>query len=338
MTTWTAEQEKVAVRYVHNDLVARQADHWVSRFRAVGYLTDCEGLGMPPAAAVVVYRGAASLDGWRALSWTTSVACAAWFARRHVGWSGHGPILFRAVVPPEAVLARFAAQGESEVVVDPAALLDVREVPIPPTCRLPGWAVHQPYFGRALAQVAEHRTARAAYRAAHDTDQHLVLREIEFRLGCKLIRRVQCDCALDTMEEVRLCQFCLSRHGGDSLLRRIENEHRLRLTGQIITRAPSQSVAMVWADHILRVADDTAKRFLSKVFPTGDEDGIPDWDEVSAVAKAGHWAEAERAIAVPLRVMLAMVRQQAASDEEEAEYLLAQGDRWEKELERERFA
>ena len=63
---------------------------------------------------ITIYRGVRRRGKIRALSWTTDVKRAEWFASR---W-GAGGIVYRTKVKREDVLAVFNSRGESELVVD----------------------------------------------------------------------------------------------------------------------------------------------------------------------------------------------------------------------------
>jgi hypothetical protein len=82
---------------------------------------DHEALARLPAE-FPVYRGFQG-RGRRGLSWTTSRATAEWFARRFEVLDRLGePQVVSGVARKEDVLAYFGGRGESEVVIDPAAV------------------------------------------------------------------------------------------------------------------------------------------------------------------------------------------------------------------------
>lgn len=76
----------------------------------------------PPTSPLTIWRGASLSSQGRGMSWTQFRDCAVTFAQAwadiHQGGSG----LFRAVVPPAAVLAMFRDEREDEVVVNPNML------------------------------------------------------------------------------------------------------------------------------------------------------------------------------------------------------------------------
>lgn len=111
-----------------SDLKAGGANtnEWVRLFKATGYLSD----GAPaPTEPVTLYRGARNLR-WRRMSWTTDPDCAHGFAE-WLDFNDAG-LVFRALVPPRAVLGRYDGRGESEVIVNPF-LLRLRHESEPPT-------------------------------------------------------------------------------------------------------------------------------------------------------------------------------------------------------------
>ena len=71
---------------------------------------------------ITVYRGIRGRGSLKALSWTTDVAQAEWFAKR---WDKNGKV-YSATVDKEDVLAVFASRGESELVVDYTELRDIK--------------------------------------------------------------------------------------------------------------------------------------------------------------------------------------------------------------------
>jgi len=71
---------------------------------------------------ITVYRGIRGRGSLKALSWTTDIAQAEWFAKR---WDKNGKV-YSATVDKEDVLAVFTSRGESELVVDFTELRDIK--------------------------------------------------------------------------------------------------------------------------------------------------------------------------------------------------------------------
>lgn len=71
---------------------------------------------------ITVYRGIRGRGSLKALSWTTDIEQAEWFAKR---WDKNGKV-YSAKVRKDDVLAVFASRGESELVVDYAKLRDIK--------------------------------------------------------------------------------------------------------------------------------------------------------------------------------------------------------------------
>lgn len=63
---------------------------------------------------ITVYRGIRGRGNLKALSWTTDIGQAEWFAKR---WDKNGKV-YSATVKKKDVLAVFASRGESEIVLD----------------------------------------------------------------------------------------------------------------------------------------------------------------------------------------------------------------------------
>jgi hypothetical protein len=95
---------------------------WLELWKAAGFVSDTGRA--PPAEPMTLYRGALVQTQGRGMSWTFDQERARWFAQRLVLFvPGSAPGVFRATVPPKAVLAMITeARGESEVVVDPGWL------------------------------------------------------------------------------------------------------------------------------------------------------------------------------------------------------------------------
>ena len=74
---------------------------------------------------ITVYQGHTSErdDGW---SWTTELRVAEWFANRFALLEGDTPMVSTGVVSKAEVIAYFTARSESEIVVDRAAVRDIR--------------------------------------------------------------------------------------------------------------------------------------------------------------------------------------------------------------------
>ena len=70
---------------------------------------------------ITVYRGIRGRGTLKALSWTTDIEQAEWFAKR---WDKKGKV-YSATVRKEDVLAYFCSRNEAEVVVDYTKLKDV---------------------------------------------------------------------------------------------------------------------------------------------------------------------------------------------------------------------
>ena len=91
---------------------------WVALFRECGFVSDDSRSA--PVEPLEAYRGT-SWGRRRGMSWTTNLEVARWFAGRY----GRDAHVFRAEVPPGAVLALIGMEGgrnEHEVVVDPSLL------------------------------------------------------------------------------------------------------------------------------------------------------------------------------------------------------------------------
>ena len=104
---------------------------WISWFRRAGFVSDTPQPA--PSEPLKIYRGCGYR--WvRRMSWTTSLACAYWFAHRFDS-PRHG--IYQALITPAGVLGMFNARGkpgdshaksEPEVVVDPGFLMSVRRL------------------------------------------------------------------------------------------------------------------------------------------------------------------------------------------------------------------
>jgi hypothetical protein len=115
---------------------------WVRLFRAAGFVSasanyatiDRDGTRTETAPAfehvidkptgpVTVWRGAGLDTGGRGMSWTVHRDVAINFAQE-VARNSIEAAIWRTVVPPDAVLAMFGDERETEVVVDPTMLSD----------------------------------------------------------------------------------------------------------------------------------------------------------------------------------------------------------------------
>jgi hypothetical protein len=103
----------------------------VKMFKRYGFLTDDdEDAKHPicrPTEPLTIYRGVHRASDARGLSWTLDLSRARWFAMRFS--RNLRGLTYKAVIPPEGVLARFDGRNESEVVVDPKLLQNVELLP-----------------------------------------------------------------------------------------------------------------------------------------------------------------------------------------------------------------
>jgi hypothetical protein len=113
------------------NLIEFPHDHGTERlvelFTAAGFLTDTNGV-VAPTAPLTVYRGAGHEYRF-GLSWTTSIETAQKFARRvRLCYPGTADTVavYAAEVAPGYVLAMFNGRKESEVVVSPDGLRNLR--------------------------------------------------------------------------------------------------------------------------------------------------------------------------------------------------------------------
>lgn len=95
---------------------------WLEMFRASGFVSDTGR--DPPDAPMTLYRGAPLHTRGRGMSWTPDAEKARWFAARRPYFTARLPAgLFRATVPPHAVLALIEeGRGENEAVLNPRCL------------------------------------------------------------------------------------------------------------------------------------------------------------------------------------------------------------------------
>ena len=98
----------------------------VRLLKAAGFFSDEPGI-VRPMEPMTVYRGAPS-ERRLGMSWSMSLDTAIWFAERYNVVSSVGRV-FVAEVPPQHVLAILKSRSESEVVVNPRGLRNVREMP-----------------------------------------------------------------------------------------------------------------------------------------------------------------------------------------------------------------
>ncbi len=110
---------------------ALSAEAWRELFTAVGPFIDEDAWKRPDQ--LVIYRGCADENvaraGWH---WTLEPAVARVHAEGMTQTSARKhsrPRIFTTTAPREALLARLDSNGENEVVVDPALLGEVTEVP-----------------------------------------------------------------------------------------------------------------------------------------------------------------------------------------------------------------
>jgi hypothetical protein len=76
---------------------------------------------------VTVFRGC-SKERIRGVSWTTDVAVARGFARGHRGMSPPNPVVARARIPKSAIFTVLVDREESELVLDPSELTEIKRV------------------------------------------------------------------------------------------------------------------------------------------------------------------------------------------------------------------
>lgn len=99
---------------------------WVSMFKEAGFVSDTPS-ETQPASPLTIYRGAPRWKGPRGMSWSLDVERARFFARRIAILEPAN--VYRATVPPGAVLAILNDRNEQEVVVNPN-MLQGRTTPI----------------------------------------------------------------------------------------------------------------------------------------------------------------------------------------------------------------
>jgi hypothetical protein len=96
-------------------------------FARAGFISTA---GRPaPTEPLVIWRGQRDRRAPK-MSWTTDRDRAVWFAHRY-GLVSRPSVLYRAVAPPEAVLAFIDSEhdrAETEVIVNPHLLRDVEKV------------------------------------------------------------------------------------------------------------------------------------------------------------------------------------------------------------------
>jgi hypothetical protein len=115
---------------------------WVEIFRAAGFFSypplvvrQSDGTTVPlarPSSTVTLYRGSLA-DRMRRMSWTSERDLAEQLGRRHTPYGA--AFLYKATIPPGAILAYLERRGEGwTIVVDPAGLVDIErltEIPGP---------------------------------------------------------------------------------------------------------------------------------------------------------------------------------------------------------------
>ena len=112
--------------WTHAEAPSALPDLALELFRHAGFVSDTD---VELSGLLTVYRGAAPGEPKEqvGISWTLSYTRAEWFARRLV--RGGGGKVFVAQVQAVDVLAYFVKRDEAEVVVDPATLGGVEELP-----------------------------------------------------------------------------------------------------------------------------------------------------------------------------------------------------------------
>ncbi len=137
---WALGDAWVHRRPVTRDLGERK---WLEMFRATGFYSlvvpevrihQSDGTFttlMPvyplfteqPQEPTLLWRGAKTSTGGRGMAWSAHRDCAIEFAQRHSGFPPHPEVaVYRAVVPPRAILAAFGDEREQEFVVNPNML------------------------------------------------------------------------------------------------------------------------------------------------------------------------------------------------------------------------
>lgn len=84
-------------------------------FEASGFIGKIK-----PEKDLPVYRGVSLKGKVKGFSWTEDIERAEWFARRF----GSGKV-YKALIPPDGILASFSSRGENEIVVDPSKLRNI---------------------------------------------------------------------------------------------------------------------------------------------------------------------------------------------------------------------
>lgn len=132
-------EDVVAWSWVHNRSPLRGLGErrWLQLFKATGFLigfVDVVKGGEPveatyrhltelPTEPITVWRGAALSTHGRGMSWSVHRDCARdSFAQARANLSDGPSGLFRATIPPQAILALFGDEREQEVVVNPNRL------------------------------------------------------------------------------------------------------------------------------------------------------------------------------------------------------------------------
>jgi hypothetical protein len=97
---------------------------WLDLFKAAGFVSWDSLVGTEiaaPSVPLTVYRGATDGVGAQGMAWTEDLETARRFAQAAESGEERG-VIYRAVVPPEAVLAIFRDRAEHEVLVNPDML------------------------------------------------------------------------------------------------------------------------------------------------------------------------------------------------------------------------
>lgn len=131
---WSPDEERDLVSWAWTECEFPEANlgtvPWRRLWARVGYLHETRDgesrMGTPPAQKLTLYRGAIE-SRKRGLAWSGTETRARWFAERFSGDSFEDGRVWKIVVPPERIYARFEGRGEDEWVID-ARHLKVEEV------------------------------------------------------------------------------------------------------------------------------------------------------------------------------------------------------------------
>lgn len=119
-SAWTS------VEYPNNDPNFTQAEmiRLFKRAKIKNLCTESEIASIEAMPeSITIFRGIQKGASEKGMSWTTSLQTARWFANR---FNNNGKI-YSTCIPKDAILAYFDS-GEKEVIVDPKALQDVKDV------------------------------------------------------------------------------------------------------------------------------------------------------------------------------------------------------------------